>query len=200
MSIRSSVIPVTVWVLLLSAGVVVVSLGPSEEAARQLIRLSATTSLLLFALAWSASSLAVLLGGRWRPVLRARRRIGIAFALSHTLHLAAIAWLVELAYDGDWWQVDPVGGAVIYTFIYLMALTSNDASVRLLGPRLWQRLHKVGGYAIWIAFTQSYVANALQRDGLHYPLFAVLCLALLLLRATAFWNRRPMGPGAAAEG
>lgn len=193
MNLRLLVIPFTAAVLLTAVGWLVFTHGATEETARRLIRLSATTSLLLFALAWSASSLHLLLGSRWQPVLRARRRIGIAFALSHTVHLAAIAWLVELAYDGDWWQVDPVGGALIYTFIYVMALTSNDASVRVLGARRWRRLHWIGGYAIWIAFAQSYIANALQRDGLHYPVFAALCLALVMLRVTAFWRQRRGG-------
>jgi DMSO/TMAO reductase YedYZ heme-binding membrane subunit len=155
-----------------------------------LIRLSATSSLLLFALAWSASSVNLLLPGRWRPVMQARRRIGISFAISHSFHLAAIAWLVELAFGGDWSEVDPLGGAVIYTLIYLMAFSSNDAAVRLLGVRQWRWLHKIGSYLIWGAFTQSYIANTFQRDGFHYPLFAGLCVGLLLVRIIAFNRQR----------
>ena len=190
MTIRTLVIPTTLISLLVSCAGVVVIMGPTEEAARQLIRLSATSSLLLFALAWSASSINKLLPGRWRVVMQARRRIGISFAISHSFHLAAIAWLVELAFNGDWSAVDPIGGAVIYAFIYLMAFTSNDAAVRALGARQWRWLHKIGGYLIWGAFTQSYIANAFQSDGFHYPVFAVLCIGLLALRIAAFRQSR----------
>ena len=190
MSLRRAVIPATLLTLVIACAGVVAIMGANEEAARQLIRLSATSSLLLFALAWSASSINTLVPGRWRSVMQARRRIGISFAISHTIHLAAIAWLVELAFGGDWSEVDPIGGAVIYTFIYLMAFTSNDASVRLLGARQWRWLHKFGGYLVWIAFTQSYIANTFMQDGLHYPLFALLCVVLLCLRIAAFFRQR----------
>ena len=189
-SLKRWVIPLTLAVMTLAYGWVLVSQGGTEEAYRQLIRLSATTSLFLFALAWSASSLSVFLPG-WRPVMQARRRVGIAFALSHTFHFAAIAMLVELAFDGDWSQVELVGGGFIYLFIYLMAATSNDAAVRLLGARQWRWLHWVGGYLIWYAFTQSYVGSvALEGRGGHYLVFAALCLGLLLLRVVAFWRKR----------
>jgi hypothetical protein len=167
------------------------TLGWTEGAARLLIRLSAASSLLLFALAWSASSLNALLPGGWLPVLRARRRLGISFALSHTLHFGAIAWLVELAYCGDWSEFDLLGGGLVYAFIYSMALTSNDLSIRILGRRWWRRLHWIGGYVIWIAFTQSYLGSAVfEGRGGYYPLLAVLCLALLTVRVTAYWRRR----------
>jgi DMSO/TMAO reductase YedYZ heme-binding membrane subunit len=185
-SLRVLVIPATLVTLLVSFVGVIGIMGPTEESARQLIRLSATSSLLLFALAWSASSLNRYFPVHWRGIMKARRRIGVSFAISHTFHLGAIAWLVELAYNGDWSELDLVGGAVIYTFIYLMAFTSNDAAVRLLGPRFWRWLHKIGGYLIWIAFTQSYISNTFQRDGLHYPLLAGLCAGLLALRIAAF--------------
>ena len=198
--IRAGVIPATLVGMALAGVAVLQQTGATEEAARQLIRLSAISSLLLFSLAWSASSLATFFPSGWRFVMRARRRIGIAFAMSHTLHFATIAWLVEAFYGGDWSQVELLGGGLIYLFIYLMLLTSNDASVRLLGVRRWRRLHLLGGYLVWIGFTQSYVANALvEGRGGHYPVFAALCVGLLLLRIAAWWRRRP-GRAVAASG
>ena len=83
--------------------------------------------------AFSASSLARLNGReRWQFLLEARRRVGLAFALSHTIHLAAIVTMVIVVY---------VGGA-------------------------------------------------LQKGYAYYWLYSALCLALLGLRISAFWNKR----------
>jgi hypothetical protein len=191
-TLKTAVIPTTLALLLLIFGVVLALQGAGEDSARLLIRITAATSLLLFSLAFSASSLNQLLDdGRWHTLLQARRRIGIAFAISHSFHLVAIVALVQIAYDGDFSQLgDVAGGAVVYSFIYLMALSSNDASVRLLGPRQWKWLHKIGVYLIWLALTGSYIANAMDKGGLLYWVYSALCIGLLLLRITAFWRTR----------
>ena len=191
-TLKTAVIPSTFALLLLIFAVVLALQGVHEDSARLLIRITAASSLLLFSVAFSASSLNQLLAdSRWRTLLQARRRIGIAFAISHSFHLAAIIALVQIAYDGDFSQLgDVAGGAVVYAFIYLMALTSNDASVRLLGARQWQWLHKIGVYLIWLALTGSYIANAMNKGGLLYWAYSALCIGLLLLRMSAFWRRR----------
>ena len=191
-TLKTAVIPATFALLLLIFSVILTLHGASEDSTRLLIRITAATSLVLFSLAFSASSLNQLLAaGRWRALLQARRRIGIAFAISHSFHLIAIIALVQIAYDGDFSQLgDVAGGAVVYGFIYLMALTSNDASVRILGPRQWKWLHKIGVYLIWLALTGSYIANALDKGGLLYWAYSALCIGLLLLRITAFWRAR----------
>jgi DMSO/TMAO reductase YedYZ heme-binding membrane subunit len=191
-TLKTAVIPSTFALLLLIFAMVLAVQGADEDSARLLIRITAVSSLLLFSLAFSASSLNQLLAdSRWRSLLRARRRLGIAFAISHSFHLVAIVALVQIAYDGDFSQLgDVAGGAVVYAFIYLMALTSNDASVRLLGARQWQWLHKTGVYLIWLALTGSYIANAMDKGGLLYWVYSALCIGLLLLRMIAFWRRR----------
>ena len=122
--------------------------------------------------------------------MQARRRAGVAFALSHTGHLIAIIWLVELAYGGDWSDIDIAGGATIYALIYAMALTSNDRSVRILGARQWKWLHKIGGYAIWVGLTSSYIGNAMASGAPYYWVYSVLALGIFLLRVLAFWKKR----------
>jgi DMSO/TMAO reductase YedYZ heme-binding membrane subunit len=188
-TLRETIIPGSMGILLVLCGAVIAANGVNEETVRTLIRVTAGSSLLLFSLAWSASSVNSLLSSeRWRPVVQARRRTGIAFALSHTAHLLAIIWLVELAFDGDWTDFDLVGGGVIYALIYAMAFTSNDRAVRALGARRWNWLHWIGGYAIWVGFASSYVGNALS-DGAPYDwTCSLIAIAILLLRVAAFWK------------
>jgi DMSO/TMAO reductase YedYZ heme-binding membrane subunit len=197
-SLRAAIIPFTVAVL----AVVTVLLykgGLSEESTRAYIRLTAGTSMILFALAWSASSLDRLLpAGRWQPVMSARRRIGIAFAVSHTFHLLGIWLLMQVVLGGNWSEADPVTGGGIYVVIYLMALTSNDYSIRALGGKTWKRLHWAGGYIIWASFTVSYAGKLLEPGSLQHYVFTLLCLALLLIRIFARGARRKLHAAAAS--
>lgn len=200
MTLRTLVIPLSVAVLCSALLWQVVLTSASEEGVRQFVRFTAGSSLLLFALAWSASSLNRLVAGRWRPVMKARRRTGIAFAISHSFHLLGIALLVEVAYDGDWSEMELAGGGVVYGFIYLMAFTSNDWSVKKLGPGAWKWLHKVGGYVIWFAFTLSYLGNALELGAPRHWLFGLACLALLALRMVAWRAQRSVQSDAVLPG
>jgi DMSO/TMAO reductase YedYZ heme-binding membrane subunit len=188
---RTLVIPFTAAALVLVCGGILLPGDSSEEAVRATVRFTAGFSFTLLSLAFSASSVSALLAGEsWKPVLRARRRIGIAFALSHTFHLATILLLVQVAYDGDYSQLGPLSaGAFIYTIIYTMAFTSNDASVRMLGARNWKRLHTVGGYILVLAFTGSYLQTALELNDYHW-LFVALGAAVILLRLGRRFSKR----------
>ncbi len=189
--LKTIALPATLAFLLL-ATFVVLGDGLTEDGIKQMIRVTATSSLVLFSLAFSASSLHHLLGGtRWQPVLRARRRLGLSFALSHTAHALAIITMIEAFYGGDYSELgDIVGGSVIYLFVYAMAATSNDASVRLLGAKNWKRLHKTGAYLIWFGLFSTYLGKVLEGGALHYWLFFALGVALLGLRIWAFRDKR----------
>jgi hypothetical protein len=186
------VIPTTGVALLLLCGAVLVLGAASEKSILQTIRITAVSSLFLFSAAFSASALVTLFGReRWQFLLASRRRLGLAFALSHTFHLLGIVLLVVLVFEGDLSKLgDLGGGAVIYGFIYLMAATSNDRSVRWLGAKNWKRLHKVGAYLVFIGLFSSYLSSAVEKGGIHYWVYSALGLALLSLRITAFWKTR----------
>lgn len=113
-TLKTAVLPSTLALLLLIFGVVLALQGADEDSVRLLIRITAATSLLFFSL---------------------------AFAASHSFHLVAIVALVQIAYDGDFYQLGDV-------------------------------------------------ANALDKGGLLYWAYSALCIGLLLLRITAFWNKR----------
>ena len=74
-----------------------------------------------------------------------------------------------------------IPGVIAYAFLALMTVTSNDASVRRLGPRRWRRLHRVGSYYIWLIF----LATTLPPSaGTAWMLLA--CLLVLALRIGAY--------------
>jgi len=128
--LKNFALPVTLLLLLLAGTVVFYGEGLTEDNFRQMIRVTATSSLALFSLVFSASSLHYFFrDGRWRPVMQARRRLGLSFALSHAAHLLAIIAMVEIVFAGDYSQLgDIVGGSVIYLFIFAMAVTFSRIS------------------------------------------------------------------------
>ncbi len=72
------------------------ALGWTTEGYRLVIRETARTSLALFLTAFLASSLAVRWpGGRSRWLRANRRYVGLSFAMSHAIHLAAIVALAR---------------------------------------------------------------------------------------------------------
>lgn len=127
---------------------------------RLVIRLTARTSLALFLLAFTASALVRLYPSPFTRWLRGNRRhVGVAFAISHVVHLAAIIALARLDY-GVFLQltniVAYVGGGLAYLFIVLMTATSFDRTAALIGPRAWHWLHMTGMWYIWLSFALNF--------------------------------------------
>lgn len=150
------------------------------------LRVTARISLLAFLLAYAARPLVQLLDrGRW--LLRNRRYLGLAAAASHTVHFGYVLAhdrLAEQPADPATWIL---GGAAFGLF-WIMALTSNDASVRRLGRR-WKHLHRFGMHYIWLVFFYTYLGAALGAGG-WYWVFPVALAAALGLRVAAFLRRR----------
>jgi len=182
---------VTVLLLLLSAGAVLAAPDPVHQA-RWVIQLTAWTSLLLFGLAFTASSLVRLSPSattRW--LRRQRRYLGVSFAVSHLIHLVGIVALMNLDYalfQQLTNRVTAVAGGGGYVLILLMTLTSFDRMVALLGPKAWGRLHLIGGWYVWAAFTVSMGKRVGQ--GPVYWLGLGIALAILVIRV---WGRRQRG-------
>jgi DMSO/TMAO reductase YedYZ heme-binding membrane subunit len=187
------VVAVASAVLALLTASTLAMMGTGEDGVGAVIRLTARTSVLLFTAAFTASALRRLWptpATRW--LLRRRRQVGLSFAVSHGLHLAAIVTLATRWPDVFWPKrsvVTLVFGGIAYVFILLMAVTSNDASVRALGGKRWGLLHTVGAYWIWTIFFVSYVPRALTSPA-YVPL-ALLVVAALGLRLIA---RRAAAP------
>ncbi|WP_374542652.1 hypothetical protein [Sphingorhabdus sp.] len=165
--------------------------GPtSSDAALLAARWTARAALPLFLITYLASSLYRLApGATTRTLLRRRRQWGLAFALAHSIHLAAL--LVNITLFRPRPLMTLAGGALAYAFIYLMALTSNDAAQRAMG-RWWKRLHIVGLHYIWLIFLISYGGRAIHEDPAYHVegrLFAPLLLVALAIRLWARFGR-----------
>jgi sulfoxide reductase heme-binding subunit YedZ len=177
--------------------------GAGEDGVRGVIRATARTSLVLFLLAYIASSLR----RTWRApatawLLRNRRQAGVSFAVSHGLHGVAIGAL----WDG-WPEVYAAnvspgalyGGLVGYAFIAAMAATSSDRAVAWLGPVHWRRLHRTGIHVLWAIFFLTYVPMALLQPSLHAALLATAVLAAGGLRLVVYARGRRRASRARAQ-
>jgi sulfoxide reductase heme-binding subunit YedZ len=168
--------------------------GTGQDGLLHLTRYTARFSFLIFITVFATAALAQLFPNdptRW--LRRNRRYMGLSFALAHFLHLGALtSFFIAIGEAPD--IVTIVGGGGAYVFIALMALTSNDWSVRKLGFRNWRRLHLVGIFYVWLIFMNSYIGR-LAGDAPPEPkiIFAVtagLGFLALGLRIAAWLKRR----------
>lgn len=162
-------------------------------AARYTVRVSFP----LFLLAYLARPLARLWrhdASRW--LLRNRRYLGLSFALAHTIHLAAFtALFVHLGVAPGIETL--IGGGGAYLVMFLMAATSNNASLRTLGPN-WRRLHLFGMHYLWFIFAFSYFGRLAETRGegssddltLVGLVGTAICLLALLVRGIAYLQTR----------
>lgn len=154
--------------------------GWSADGAAAAARLTARFSFFWFITAWSASALAKLWPGGWRTVLlRRRRAVGLGFAAAHFVHLAALL-IAVLVFATPRSLTTIYGGGFGYVMVALMALTSNDWSVRTLGPRNWKLLHTFGGIVIAGIFFVSYFGRLEDKPWLAIPTLSLLGGAVLL--------------------
>lgn len=173
--------------LVIMAAAVAAMAPNAVEGARAVIRMTARTSLLLFLMAFVASSLARMFPSALTRWLRANRRyIGVSFAVSHLLHAIAIITLARLdpALFAQLTNVGSfIGGGIAYLFIILMTATSFDRTAALIGPRAWRLLHTAGIWFLWVSFTLNFGKRIPTSP--YYWLPVALLLAALVLRIVA---------------
>jgi sulfoxide reductase heme-binding subunit YedZ len=165
--------------------------GWDIEGVRLAIRATARTSLVLFALAFTASAMVELLPSsatRWQR--RNRRYLGVSFAVSHFIHLGAILALAAMD-RALFWKLTNLTTIVLagtaYLFIAAMAATSFDRAVAWMGAGRWRLLHLIGGWYIWISFAVA-VGKRVPFDSFYWPM-AVLVLAAGAVRLVAMMRR-----------
>jgi len=170
--------------------------GGTDEGQLYFIRYAVRPTLIVFALAFTASSLVKLWpNGFTRWQMKNRRYIGVSFATAHLLHLGAVV-LWALGRPEPFMTQPPLpiwlGGLSGYVFIVAMLITSFNGPARAIGPKAWRVLHKVGIYYVWALFTLALTLRSLA-DAFYVP-FAGFMFALLLVRICAHL----MGRGARA--
>jgi hypothetical protein len=98
---------------------------PDADGLRRVIRATARTSLVLFALAFTAAALVQLAPGaatRWER--RNRRYLGVSFAVSHAIHLAALVVLART--DAElFWKLTTPANIVLAGAAYLFIAASS---------------------------------------------------------------------------
>ncbi len=161
------------------------------EGLRLVIRATARTSLVLFALAFSAAALVELAPGgftRWQR--RNRRYLGVSFAVSHAIHLAALIALARTDAELFWTLTNPANvvlAGTAYLLLAAMTATSFDRTAAWLGPRRWRLLHLVGGWYIWISFAVA-IGKRLPQGPVYWAMMA-LVLAVGVARLVAMMRR-----------
>jgi hypothetical protein len=193
--------PIVAWTaaaLVLMIAAVLALAGGDEAGLRMVIRATARTSCVLFLAAFVASAL----HHAWPSpatawLLANRRYVGVSFAVSHLLHLLAIADLAGWSAQGlvaTAGMTTTVVGGIGYLLIAAMTATSFDRTAAWLGARRWRRLHTIGAYYVWLVFFLSF-APRVASSPLHLP-FGVAVVAAPVLR----WRARRGGAAMATAG
>jgi len=161
------------------------------EGLRLVIRATARTSLVLFALAFSAGALVELAPGRFTYWQRRNRRyVGVSFAVSHAIHLAALVALAQVD-AALFWALTNVANIVLagaaYVLLAAMTATSFDRTAAWLGHRRWRLLHLVGGWYIWLSFAVA-VGKRLPQGPVYWAMMG-LVLAVAVVRLVAMARR-----------
>jgi methionine sulfoxide reductase heme-binding subunit len=151
-------------VIILSLVWAIVAHGQTVDAAQAMVRFTARISLFVFSLIFAASSLHKFFRNQYTTeLLRNRRQWGISLAYSHTIHLLAIIIFFRLSGNPPP-VLSLIFGGLGYVLLYAMAATSNDWSVKKLGAKNWQRLHKIGSSYLWFIFFLTYLKRLLPAS------------------------------------
>jgi methionine sulfoxide reductase heme-binding subunit len=185
---------VAIAIAAMTAAIVVVGLlssWPFDEAMHALVRWTARTSLVLFALAYVARP-AVQLWPRplTKRLLAERKWIGLGFATSHTAHLAGIIGIASPDV-GAFVRAQPPANAVAaltFLLIFAMAFTSIEAVKAKMSARAWKLLHKAGMHFAWLAFASTYLPAVARSP--FYALPAAIIVAITAIRVAAFVRMR----------
>lgn len=151
------------------------------------------TGRLAFAFFWPSyvgGALTTLFGGRFRPLKRLGRSLGLAFAAVIAVHLSLIAWL---CWNG---HAPPLQTFVVFglaaAWVFALAACSIERISRNVGPVGWWILRNIGMNYIAIVFAFDFVKveQALTpiKVAEYLPL-AVLSVSGPLLRLLAWLSR-----------
>lgn len=169
---------------LLTAAIFLISPGLTE-AFRNLVRATARISLVLFSMAFVASSAFYLWpqSDFFKWILKNRRYIGVSFAISHLFHLVGIIGLgvvdTENFFATTAWTTFVFGG-LVFILIFFMLLTSFDRSARWVSAKTWKIGHNIGNYGIWFVFMVGYFGRIVVGRFAYVPLALLIVLSIAI--------------------
>ena len=86
-----------------------------------------------------------------------------------------------------------IPGTLTYVMMFVMFATSFNATTRMLGPRNWRILHKIGLYWLFVGFTQTQLPDsANELNGMNWFLVGLIFVALAT-RLTAYLAKNIRG-------
>jgi len=167
------------------------SVGIDDESSRIALFLSARIAFVILLLIFVARPLhQMFVTPATSKLVRNRRLLGIAFVGIHTAHLGLIIHRARTFDDFEFSLVANLPGMLTYVVIYLLFATSFNATTKMLGPRNWKILHKVGLFWIFAVFAQTQLPDSLDKlDDMNW-LLATLIVVAVIIRTTAYLARR----------
>ena len=153
-------------------------------------RYSAHLAFLFLLLAFSASTLkAVVNNAQTLRLVRYRRQLGLGFATAHTFHLVAlILYLTNL--EGYSIDTSVAVAGFGYVVTALLAATSNNYSVKRLGPARWKQLHTVGISILMLYFFVAFSGRLLTNFAPIYAVYVALIATAVIKKVRV--KRRTM--------
>ena len=158
------------------------SLRSAEPAGFLLLwtRYSAHLAFAFLIVAFSASTLKRVSNNALSTYLmRHRRQVGLGFATAHFAHLTALS-LYLMGLEG--FSVDASTAVAGFGYVVLLALTltSNDWSVKQMGPVAWRRLHTTGINILMLYFFVAFSAKLLTEGDAIYTVYT-MAMALAVI-------------------
>ncbi len=192
-TLRKATAPLAATGLLIGGVAVIASLqahGLSADGWQMAARYTARASFFLFITVYLIAPASQLLP-HLAVLMRERRGLGLAFAGAHFVHLGALIAFFQVSGHTPALLTVTLGG-LAYVLIGLMALTSNEAAVRTLGPANWRRLHTLGLHYVWFIFAATYARRiAANPDMLEYVALLAIALTALAIRLSVAFTRKP---------
>lgn len=150
-------------------------------------RYSAHIAFAFLLVAFSASSLKALFHNRFSHALVGyRRQLGLGFATAHGFHLIALTLFLS-SVDGFQADASLAVAGFGYVITALLAITSNNWSVRRLGITTWRRIHTVGISILMLYFFVAFSERVLSREDFIYGVYVALIAAAVV---TKIWVKR----------
>ena len=172
------------------------SLRSAEPAGFLLLwtRYSAHLAFAFLIVAFSASTLKRVSNNTLSTYLmRHRRQVGLGFATAHFAHLTALS-LYLTGLEG--FSVDASTAVAGFGYVVLLALTltSNDWSVKQMGPVAWRRLHTTGINILMLYFFVAFSAKLLTEGDAIYAVYTMTTALAVITKLSIKRNYRAITP------